>query len=195
MNRSIRFRRSSNRDLSSIIPPRATDLRQRGRGEQLRSGSLHPRQGDHRSGPRQNSQDRRHVHQSPRFPDIPRVRRWYRFRIHQPADGASLHGLRQEGQARVRHLSLAANLHRGGWTLQRYLDHAHDARAFGLRVPRGQRGDLRHLQAKFRHRKANVHELEQINRADSIVHHGLVEVRRGVERGSDGVPDESSPVP
>lgn len=43
-------------------------------------------------------------------------------------------------------------------TVQLGADHAHDARALGLRVHGGQRGDLRHLPAEPGHRAAHVHE-------------------------------------
>lgn len=131
---------------------------------------------------------------SARIPDLSRVRWRHRVRIYQSTHGKSFHGLWEEGQARICDLPFPTDLHRGGGTLQRDPDHSHDPRALGLRVPGGQRGDLRYLQTESGHREAYVHEPEPPDRPDCLLHHGLVEVRWSPERRPHRVPDEPGPL-
>lgn len=185
------LRRGAHGNVPSAVPSRAADLRQGGRREQLCTRLLHPRQGDHRPCVRQNPQDSRHVRRPARFPHLSRVRRRHRVRLRQPVDGTTVHGLRQESEARVRHISVAADLHGRRGTVQRDTDDSHDSGELGLRVSRGQRGDLRHLPAQSGYRAADLHESESADRSDRLLDHGVSEIRGRSKHRSHRVPDES----
>lgn len=134
------------------------------------------------------------MHRPPGFPYFPRFRRRYRVRFHQPADGTTIHGLREESQAGIRHLSVPTNFHRGRGALQRDSNDAHHPRALRLRLLGGQRGDIRHMQKKLGHRATHVHKFEQATWTDSVVDHGLPSFRRRTERRFDRVSNELGPV-
>lgn len=166
-------RRSAYRHLQTIVPSRAADHRQRGCGQQLRSGPLHHRQGDrgHRAGPDPEAVGP--VHRSAGFPGVPLVRRWHRFRVHVAAHGTVKRGLWEEEQAGVLYLPGAAGVHGRRRTVQLHTDHAHHARALGLFVHGGQRGHLRYMPPEPGHREAHVHQPKSVDWSDRVLHHSI----------------------
>lgn len=131
------------------------------------------------------------MHRTPGFLGVPLVRWRNRLRFHVAADGTVERGLRQEEQAGVLHLPGSAGVHRRGRAVQLYTDHAHHARALGLFVHGGQRGDLRYMPPKPGHRAANVHQPEPADRSDRVVHHGVAAVRRRSKRRPHRVPSNT----
>lgn len=97
-------RRSENRNIQTTVPPGAIDNRQRGCGQQLCPRPLHHRQGDRGTGARSDPKSCRPVHRATRIPDIPFVRRRYRFRFYVVAHGTLEFRLREKEQTGIRHL-------------------------------------------------------------------------------------------
>merc|ERR1712071_199756 len=106
-----RRRCSPYRYLQATFPSRTTDHRQGRCRQQLRSRSLHHRQGDRRPGPRPSAQALRPVHRTSRIPHLSLFWWRYRIRIHFVVDGASVCRLRKEIQTGIRHLPCPPSLH------------------------------------------------------------------------------------
>ena len=108
-----RHRRSPHRRVPPAVPPRAADLRQGGRGQQLCARALHDRQGDRGPGPGPHPQAGRQLHRSARVPGVQRRRRRYRVGPGVAAARTPERRLWQKVQAGVHRLPFAPGERQG----------------------------------------------------------------------------------
>ena len=188
-------RRGADGDVQAAVPSGAADQREGGRGEQLRAGALHDREGDRGPVPGPDPEAGGQLHGAAGVFGFQRGGRGDGVGAGVAAAGAAVGGLREEVEAGVHGVPVAAGVDVGGGAVQQRAVDALAAGAHGRGGAAGQRGDLRHLPAVAGHRAADVHEPEPAGVAGDIVADGVAAVRRGAERGCDGVPDEPGAVP
>ncbi|KAJ8569203.1 hypothetical protein ON010_g6059 [Phytophthora cinnamomi] len=177
------------------LEPTVYHLGQGGRGQQLRSRSLHDRQGGGGLGAGPRAQAGGRVHGPAGLHGVQRRGRRHRLGPGLAAAGAPVGGLRPQEQAGLHDLPVAAGVVGRGGAVQLGAVHALAAGAHGCGRDAGQRGHLRHLPPLAGHRAPHVHEPEPPDRAGHLVAHDVAALRRLAERGHHGVPDEPGAVP